>query len=77
MKIKALTGIETVHHTMDEDEHGTVNMTPHPVHLKEGEIADVDDKVAARLIKYGHASEDMEAETVLERTRREAAQKQD
>jgi hypothetical protein len=77
MKIKALTGIEASHPSIDEDENGNIIVKYTPILLKEGEVVDIDDKLAGRLIKNGHASEDLEAETNLDRVRREAAQQQD
>lgn len=77
MKIKALTGIETSRHAVEDDEHGVPVIRQYPLVFSEGDVVDVDDKVARRLIDHGHASDDLNAETNLDRGRREAAQQQD
>jgi hypothetical protein len=74
MKIKALSGLETTRFIPEEDEHGVFTMRPDKLEMKEGEIKEVDDKIARRLIGYGYASEDLEAETHLQRLQREAAE---
>jgi hypothetical protein len=72
MKIKALDTFETTRFLPEEDEHGVFTMRPDKLEMKEGDIREVDDKLAKRLIGYGHASEDLEAETRTQRLQREA-----
>jgi hypothetical protein len=55
MKIKALAGFETTRFIPEEDEHGVFTMRPDKLVMKEGDIKEVDDKLAKRLIGYGHA----------------------
>lgn len=74
MKVKALDTLETTRFIPEEDEHGNVTTRAETIHMKEGEVADLDDKLAKRLIGYGHVSEDLNAETRNERLRREAAE---
>jgi precorrin-6x reductase len=74
MKVKALTGFETAKHIPEEDDAGNFTIRVVPISMKEGEVADIDDKLARRLLDYGHVSEDLNAETNLDRVRREASQ---
>lgn len=74
MKVKAIVGFETMRHEPEEDEHGSFTLKTIRVEMKEGEIGDIDDKVANRLIGYGHVSTDLSAETHNERLKREAAE---
>lgn len=73
MKIKALDTFETTRFVPEEDEHGAITLRAERVEMKDGEVADLDEKLARRLIGYGHASEDMAAETRAERIKREAS----
>lgn len=74
MKVKALDTLETTRFIPEEDEHGIITTRAETIRMKEGEVADLDDKLAKRLIGYGHASDDLTAETRSERAKREAAE---
>jgi hypothetical protein len=76
MKVKALTGFETAKHIPEEDDAGNFTIRVIPISMKEGEVGDLDDKLAQRLLGYGHVSEDLNAETNLERVRRESSEQQ-
>lgn len=72
MKIKAISTFETTRFFSEEDDDGVLSMRSEKLEMKEGDIKEVDDKLARRLIGYGHASQDLEAETTTQRLQREA-----
>lgn len=57
MKIKALTGFETLHHTPVEDEDGVYTLNAERIEMKLGELRELPEKLAKRLIAGGHAEE--------------------
>lgn len=72
MKIKALDTFETTRFFSEEDDNGVVSMRQEKLEMKEGDVQEIDDKLARRLISYGHASEDLDAETKTQRQQRAA-----
>jgi hypothetical protein len=77
MRIKALDTFEHTRHVAEENDDGVVSLRPEKIVMKEGDIGNIEDKLAGRLIKHGIASEDMNAETKTQKMQREAAQQQD
>jgi hypothetical protein len=61
MKIKALTGFETLHHTPEEDQDGVYTLRSERIEMKLGELRELPEKLAKRLIAGGHAEEAKDA----------------
>jgi hypothetical protein len=57
MKIKALAGFETLDHTPEEDEHGNHSLRAERIEMKMGDVRELREKLARRIIGHGHAEE--------------------
>lgn len=61
MKVKALTEIKKPVQTPVPDGQGGFTLKSTLLHLRPGEVAELDDALAAHLVGLGYASEDMSA----------------
>jgi hypothetical protein len=73
MRIKALDTFETTRFLPQEDEYGSVSLHSEKLEMKDGDIAEIDDALANRLIGHGLVSEDLDAETRAQKMQRETA----
>lgn len=62
MKVKATVTLETLHSVSVEDEENGITIQSERIEMKEGEIRDLPDKVANRLIRTGHATDKLDEE---------------